>query len=265
MMSYLGVNTLDKLSSTIRIGTPDKPTSPTWVQDYRQFIEWAILFSLVREKDFGTDVLIVFDGLLRSKIFAGDLFQKYRSGLSEGIQDQWKKNKRRVYLAGVAKHSQVLTRYRLAMVLENILTTSYPAYLEIPREIEEKGYFWKEYARDDNSQGEANKFVGGKLFFVKFGGKPQDPIWPIDIFTPQANEAQAVIGYMLSDAINGFPVPFYPLCLQKAHENAALVNFDLDILQDKIFESIRNILGDDGAKLDGFRLQDTDPARLRYG
>ncbi|HOY03057.1 MAG TPA: hypothetical protein PLV36_16330, partial [Zoogloea sp.] len=78
-------------------------------------------------------------------------------------------------------------------------------------------------------------------------------------------DAAGIIGYMLADAINGFPVPFYPQCLQKAHENAALVDFDFDILQDEIFRGIRTALGDRGSALDIFRLKDTDPAQRRYG
>jgi hypothetical protein len=70
---------------------------------------------------------------------------------------------------------------------------------------------------------------------------------------------------MLGDALNGFPVPLYPRCLQRAHDNAALVDFDFDILQDQVFEGIRRILGSESHALDTFRLQDTDPAQQRYG
>jgi len=72
------------------------------------------------------------------------------------------------------------------------------------------------------------------------------------------------LGHLLADAANGFPVPFYPLCLQRAHENAALVNFDYSLLQDNILDSIRHILGDESVDLDVFRLQDMDPAQERY-
>lgn len=267
MMAYLGVQDLPKLSPMIRPGDDSHPASPSWVQVYRELVEWAILFSIVREKDFGTDTLIVFDGLLRSKVFAGELFTQYLRGISEGIEQQRQKNRRRVYLAGVAKHSKVLSRYRLAMALEQVLTTNYPAYVQIPRTIEEKSYVWAEYARGDDrviDSAEANKYVGGKLFFVKFGSGTRDPIWPIDIYLPQVSEAQTIIGYMLADAINGFPVPCYPQCLQKAHENAALVDFDLDILQDQIYDAIRNVLDDEAPSLDAFRLQDADPAQKRY-
>ncbi len=268
LMAYLQVNDLTRLSHMIRRNGDDRPTSPSWVQVYRELVEWAILFDIVRNKDFGTDTLIVFDGLLRSKVFARDLFPRYLQGLEEGIKDHWAKNRRKLFIAGVAKHSKVLSRYRLAMTLEHVLVTDYPAYLEVPRPLEERAYVWSEYARGDDREiegGEINKFVGGKMFFVKFGNAPRDPIWPIDLFLPQVGDAQEILGYMLADAINGFPVPLYPLCLQKAHENAALVEFDFDLLQDQIFEGIRGALGDEAPILDIFRLQDSDPAQKRYG
>ena len=69
---------------------------------------------------------------------------------------------------------------------------------------------------------------------------------------------------MLADAVNGFPVPLYPQCLQKAHAKAALVDFDFDILQNHIFDGIRQILLDDASVIDVFRLQDRDPSQRRY-
>ena len=71
MMEYLEVDRLDQLSHMIRESEDRRPTSNSWVQVYRELVEWAILFSIIRVKDFGTDTLIVFDGLLRSKVFAG--------------------------------------------------------------------------------------------------------------------------------------------------------------------------------------------------
>lgn len=267
MMAFLGVDSLAELSHMIRPSDKGKPVSPSWVQVYRELVEWAILYAIL-EKDYGTDTLIVCDGLLRSKVFAKDLFQRLLRGLKARIDAQWNRSRRRVYLAGVAKHSKVLSRYRLAMALEGVLQTDYPAYVEVPREIEEKAYLWSEFARGDDRAGEGgeiNKFVGGKMFLVKFGSHPRDPVWPVDIFVPQVSEAQTILGSMLADAINGFPVPYYPLCLQKAHENAALVDFDFDVLQDFIYEGVRLSLRTDAGILDAFRLQDADPAQSRYG
>jgi hypothetical protein len=268
LMSYLEIEDLRQLSHMIRANEDNRPVSPSWVQVYRELVEWAILFSIIRNKDFGTDVLLLFDGLLRTKVFAGDLFSRYLDGLQEGIQLQARKNRRRIYLVGMAKHSKVLSRYRLAMALEQVLTTSYPAYLEIPREIEENAYIWAEYARGNDRalpDAEGNKFVGGKMFFVKFGAGPRDPIWPVDIYLPQLSDASSILGCLLADAANGFPVPHYPQCLQRAHERAALVDFDFTVLQDQIFYGIRQVLGAEAPALDTFRLQDSDPAQRRYG
>jgi hypothetical protein len=268
LMTDLGVADLPGLSHMIRPGDASSPRSPSWVQVYRELVEWAILYTILKNKDFGTDTLIVCDGLLRSKVFARDLFKKYLELMTEAIDRQWRENRRRIYLVGVAKHSKVLARYRLAMTLERILTTDFPAYVEVPREIEERAYVWSEYARGDDRElenAEINKFVGGKMFLVKFGSGSRDPIWPIDVFLPQKDDAQTVLGYLLSDAIDGFPIPLYPRCLQKAHENAALVDFDFDILQDEIFAGVRDVLGTDAPALDTFRLMDADPAQRRYG
>ena len=267
MMDFLNVTTLPELSHMIRPAGSGKPVSPSWVQVYRELIEWAILFSILK-KDFGTDTLIVCDGLLRSKVFAKDLFQQLLQGMRSRIEGQFQKSRRQIYLAGVAKHSKVLSRYRLAMALEGVLQTDYPAYVEVPRDVEERAYIWSEFARGDDrvgEDGEINKFVGGKMFLVKFGSHRRDPIWPVDLFVPQVEKAQVILGSLLADTTNGFPVPHYPRCLQKAHENAALVDFDFDILQDFIYEGVRTSLKGEASTLDVFQLQDADPSQRRYG
>lgn len=267
LMRYLGVEDLSELSHMIRPGERSRPISPRWVQVYRELVEWATLFAIVREKDFATDTLVVFDGFLRSYAFAKDLFLKYREGLQEGIDRQFEAHRRRIYLVGVAKRSKVLSRYRLAMALEQVMQSSFPCYLEVPRELEEETYIWSDYARgDDNLSegGEINRFVAGKMFFVKFGSSPHDPIWPVDIFLPQSSDHSKIFGTLLDDAVDGFPIPFYPRSLQKAHENAALVDFDMDILQDMIFAGLRETLGSEAPSLDVIQLQDADPVSRRY-
>ncbi len=266
-----GQQTLWRLTSMIPPpplpGAKVDPISPSWVQVYRELTEWAVLLKLISELSYGSDTVIIADGNLRSKVFKGELFIKYRQVLADAIEQQ-KRSRRNIYLAGVAKHSKVLQRYRLAMGIENILRTDYPAYVEVPRELEGKAYIWGEYARGDEEAGklggEANKFVGGKMFFVKFGSRPHDPIWPIDIFIPQSADAATILGHMLADAVDGFPVPFYPQCLQRAHENAALVDFDMTILQDEVTKSIRGILGEHAGRLDEMSLESSDPAAARY-
>ena len=266
MMQFLGVRDLTRLSHMIRRNDGGDATSPSWVQVYRELVEWAVLFRILRDKDFASDTIIVFDGLLRSKVFAGELFARLGDGFAQEIE-RHRRQRRNIFLVGVAKHSKVLDRYRLAMKLESILRTSYPAYVEIPRDIEEKAYTWSEYARGSEAAaegGEANKFVAGKMFFVKFGPREDDPVWPVDLFERQVSEAPTILGALLADATEGFPVPFYPMCLQKAHEFAALVDFDFDVLQDMVFDGIRTKLGAEAPMLDEFWLQDGDPSGRRY-
>jgi hypothetical protein len=267
MLVSLGVSSLPELSHMIRSGTEGRPVSPSWVYVYRELVEWAVLLSLLR-RDFGTDTLVVRDGLLRSKVFAKDLFQRLLKEMIRLIKAQSERTRRKIWLVGVAKQSKVLSRYQLAMALEGVLQTNYPAYVEVPRDVENRAYVWAEFARGDDvaeEGGEINKFVGGKMFLVKFGAHRRDPIWPVDVFVPQVPEAQMILGSMLTDAINGFPVPNYPRCLQKAHENAALVDFESDILQDYVYEGLRRSLGTQAATLDMFQLQDANPAQQRYG
>lgn len=266
MMAYLGVASLAELSHMIRPSATGSPKSPSWVGVYRELVEWATLFSLLT-KQYGTDTLIVFDGFLRSKVFAKDLFNKLLVGMEERIAHQKDLNRRSIYVVGLAKRSKVLDRYRLAMALEGVLQDTFPVFVEVPRAIEEKAYIWSEYARGADSEalgGEINRFVGGKMFLVKFGPGSRDPIWPLDVFEPQCSKAPVIIGSMLSDSIDGFPVPYYPRCLQKAHENAALVDFDFEVLQNFILEGVRENLGADRLMLDAYLLQEEDPAQRRY-
>jgi hypothetical protein len=232
---------------------------------YRELTEWAVLLDMTN-KDYGSDTLIIFDGFLRSKVFKSTLFARYGELLAEAVKRQ-KAARRNIYLVGVAKQSAVLARYRLALKLKHILRGNYPAYVQIPRELEEKAYVWSEYARGRDNQvagAEAAKFVNGTMFFVKFGNRSQDAIWPVDIFEPQADQAQAILGYLVKDAQEGFPVSLYPRSLQKAHEAAALFGLDMDLLQDVVTDGVRIVLADAAQILDEFVLEPADPSQSRY-
>lgn len=271
MMKDLAANTLNELSHMIPSGDtcrlhPEK-VSPSWVLVYRDLCEWAVLYDRICYHSFATDTLIVRDGQLRSKLFRGELFIEWKNRVEQAIATIRENDRRRVYLVGVAKHSKVLSRYQLVLAIEDIMPGGEPKYLPIPRDMEAKAYVWPEYARggeETGVDGEAPKFVAGKMFFVRFGSRSGDPIWAIDLLECQANSAPEIFGYLLADAIDGFPVPLYPRSLQKAHEYAALVGFDMEILQEEIFKSVRDMLPE--AKrhaIDDFRMN-PDPSGRRY-
>jgi hypothetical protein len=211
LMVALNVYSLQKLSHFIRTDDEGLPRSSTIVQVYRELVEWAVLYDLLK-KDFGSDTLIVFDGDLRSKAFAGELFIQFGRLLTAEIE-RHARQRRSVFLVGIMKSSAVLSRYRLALALEGVLRGTYPAFIEIPRQLEEQVYIWKESARGTDrveAGREGAKFVLGKMFFAKFGSRSRDPIWPVDIFTSQAAQADRIFGHLLADAIEGFPVAFIP-------------------------------------------------------
>lgn len=83
---------------------------------------------------------------MRSLIFNKDLFITWRKKVEEAIERIKTKDKREVYLVGIAKKSKVLTRYNLALMLENIMPSGYPCYVRIPRDMETKAYIWPDYA-----------------------------------------------------------------------------------------------------------------------
>ncbi len=240
--------------------------SSSWVMVYRDLCEWAALYELIVYKEFANDTLIVRDGLLRSKIFSKSYFIDMRRRIEEAIALIRKRDRRRVFLVGLAKKSKVLERYRLAMALEGVILAGEPRYVRIPRDLEAKAYVWDEYARGAEAEtggGELPKFVAGDMYFVRFGGRTGDPIWCVDILSSQSTEAQEVFGTLLQDSIDGFPVPLYPRCLQRAHEHAEVVDFDLEILQDEVMKAVREVVGDQQHILEGMRLQG-DLAARRY-
>ncbi|REJ87006.1 MAG: hypothetical protein DWQ34_26010 [Planctomycetota bacterium] len=269
MMADLGVTTLTQLSHMIPDGekTRKEPhaVSPSWVLVYRDLCEWAVLYDRICYHQFATDTLIVRDGFLRSKLFRGELFVEFRRRLERAIERIREEDRRWVYLVGIAKHSKVLTRYQLAMAIERVMPPGEARYVRVPRELEAKAYVWPEYARGAETEGEggeAPKYVAGDMYFVRFGKSKGDPVWAVDLFSAQSSKDAEIFGYLLADAIDGFPVPFYPRCLQKAHEHAQIVDFDLTILQDEVFAAVRGLVPDEGV-LDEFQLN-VDSAARRY-
>lgn len=273
VMIDLGVDsrTLAGLSHMIPEGkkvreTPDE-VSPSWVLVYRDLCEWAALYERICYRTFAIDTLLVRDGLLRSKLFRGERFIAFRKRIEDAIERIRRETRRKVFLVGIAKHSKVLARYNLAMALETTFAAGAPRFVKVPRPLEAKAYVWPEYARGAETEGrggEAPKFVAGDMYFVRFGGRSGDPLWTVDILSSQVGQAAEIFGYLLADATDGFPVPLYPRCLQRAHEFAQIVDFDLDILEDEVIGAVRGLLNDNEVPaLEALRLRG-DVASRRY-
>jgi len=273
VMVDLGVDsrTLAELSHMIpdaqKARERPEEVSPSWVLVYRDLCEWAALYERICYRSFATDTLLVRDGLLRSKMFRGEYFIAFRKRIEEAIDRIKRETRRTVYLVGIAKHSKVLARYTLGMAVEGTFPPGAPRFVSVPRSLEAKAYVWPEYARGAEAEaggGEAPKFVAGDMYFVRFGDRGGDPLWTVDILSSQMSQAVEIFGYLLADATDGFPVPFYPRCLQRAHEFAQVVDFDLDILQDEVVAAVRGLLeAREVPALEALRLQG-DVSGRRY-
>jgi hypothetical protein len=215
------------------------------IRIYRDIIEWAVLYDLMKYKEWGSDTIIIREGLLRTKSFKRSIFPKIDGLIRDAYYDH-KQKKISVSMVGVAKQSAVLSRLSLALELEETLHKSYPCYVKVPKDIEEDCYnfdrTWLD-TLDTSEPDEDGKYLYqsmGSLFLVKFGNRPFDPVWPVDIAEWQVSEVDKILGQLMHDAQYGFPIPDFPMCIQKAHDYAKINGIEVDILQDILFEGITN-------------------------
>jgi hypothetical protein len=261
LMQALGVGHLTALSPMMT------GESASWVWAYRELCEWATLFDLINNRDFAQDTLVVYDGLLRSPLFRGNLFIGMYQLLRERIDHVRRTDHRRIWLAGVAKSSQVLENYRLAMSLSGLFERGSPCFVPVPYEMQKQVYRYDDYIRspdDVRADRENPKYNIGAMHFVRFGPRSGDPVWTVDLLECQKPEVQTVFGYLLADAVAGFPIPFYPNCLQQADRHSRVADLDLDIVEETLVEAVRQQVGSERAPIiDELRLA-TDVAARRY-
>lgn len=252
--------------------------SPQWVEVYRDLCEWATLYDLITNHDFAADTLVVRDGLLRTTIFTRDTLVRLGQRIRQAIDRQAQHNRRRVWLAGLAKKTKVLDHYRLALSLAGIFDRGTPCFVPVPPELQERVYrSHADYVRapGDDQQEEQADGPGtsaksadniGAMFFVRFGPHAGDPIWTADLLAWQRNDAQAIFGHLQADAAAGFPVPFYPLSLQQADAHSRVADLDMDIIEDSLASAVREIVGHDKRHIvDALRLATQNVAARRYG
>jgi hypothetical protein len=267
MMKDLGVFSLADLSPMIP--KDDKKRPKSWPLVYRELCEWAVIYDLLCKQTWGSDTLLIRDGLLRTKVFAGNLFITLYRKLKEAVERTRKERKRDIFLVGIAKHSRVMERYQLAMAIADIFQAGHPRYAQVPPEMQGKVYdAWPEYIwspEEVRSGREDPKFNMGAMHLVRFGKLSADPVWTIDILEFQKERAQEIFGSLVSDAEQGFPVPCYPHSLQEADRHAQVVDLDLAILQNELEEAVRDQVPVHRRPVfDAQVLSVADPAAVRY-
>ncbi|MEZ5199290.1 MAG: hypothetical protein R2764_23780 [Bacteroidales bacterium] len=224
-------------------GLGEQGKSTGAIRIYRDIVEWAVLYDLMKYRVWGSDTIIVREGMLRTKSFKRKLFPKLDL-LIRGAYQEHKKRNITVSMVGVAKQSAVLSRLSVALELEETMHKHYPCYVKVPKDIEEKCYNFDRTWLDtlETSEPDENgKYLYqsmGSLFLVKFGNRPFDPVWPVDIAEWQLTDVDKIIGQLTQDAQPGFPIPDFPMCVQKAHDFAKVNGLEVDILQDILFDGI---------------------------
>jgi hypothetical protein len=92
-----------------------------------------------------------------------------------------------------------------------------------------------------------------------------DPVWPVDIAEWQLNDVEQILGQLSFDAQQGFPIPDYPMCIQKAHEFAQLKGLEIAVLQDLLVDGIaEGLTPEESEKLLRLKHLGQNLAALRY-
>jgi len=270
LSSELGLSLKD-MSYLIRgMGTPGKSTGA--MRCYRDIVEWAVLYDMICNPtiQWGGDTIVVRDGLLRTKSFSRETFPKLDEKIRAGIAAHTKRNVA-LSLVGVAKQSAVLSRLAVAIELEGTFHRPYPCYVQVDKEIEEECYnfdhTWLDTyeTTDPDDQGRRLYHSMGSMFLVKFGDRPMDPVWPVDIAQWQVQQVDKILGQLTVDAQQGFPIPDYPMCIQRAHDFAKLCGLEVQVLQDLLFDGLSSKLSpEESERLLRMRCLGQNLANLRY-
>jgi hypothetical protein len=252
------------------MGDPEKSTGA--IRCYRDIVEWAVLYDLITNPgiQWGGDTILIRDGLLRTKSFKREIFPQIDNNIRNGIDRHQHRNVN-LSLVGVAKQSAVLGRLAVALELEATFHKPYPCFAEVPPDIEEDCYnfdlTWLKTYETTEPQNDGRKLYQslGKMYLAKFGDRPFDPVWPVDVAIWQALNAEKVLGQLTVDAQQGFPIPDYPMSIQKAHDFAKLTGLEIEILQDLLMEGItQNLTPDESERLLRMKHLGQSLAALRY-
>lgn len=252
------------------LGTPGKSTGA--IRCYRDVVEWAVLYDLVANPtiQWGGDTILIRDGLLRTKSFKREIFPQIDQKIREGVKKHQDRNVT-ISLVGVAKQSAVLGRLAVALELEATFHRAYPCYAEVPEDIEADCYnydlTWLKTYETSEPQDDGGKLYQsiGKMYLVKFGDRPFDPVWPVDVAVWQASNVEKTLGQLTVDAQQGFPIPDYPISIQKAHDFAKLTGLEIEVLQDLLMHGItQNLTPDESERLLRMKHLGRTLAALRY-
>ena len=208
------------------------------VRTYREIAEWAVIYHLiVKKEEWGSDTVLVREGPLRSLFFKPEIFRR----LDEKFRAAYKRHKDNgvtVSLVGISKSSVILSRLSVALTLEKTFEKDHACYAEVPRDTAEKFYAKRWLDTLETAPANSDYQSMGEMYLVKFGTLPLSPVWAVDVAEWQREDAPAVLGQLAADARPGFPIPDFPMSVQKAHEHARIGPLENSILSDILLEEM---------------------------
>ena len=245
------------------LGNPKLPRSEK-MRVYRDIVEWAVLYHLLTEREWGSDTLLVREGALRTRAFRPDIFKRMDVRIRAACEQHKKEGGVDMFFVGVAKSTILLDRLRFALSLESAFDCDYPCYALVPKEIAQR--FYERRWLDTLETADGGEYQSmAEMFLVKFGDHRLDPVWPVDVFVRQAAQAEKILGFLSEDARPGFPIPDFPMCVQKAHDHAKIGGIELSFLNDLLFEHMtEGMSAPEREKALRARHLREDPAALRY-
>lgn len=213
------------------------------MREYREIAEWAVFYDLL---DSGKrDTLLVREGALRTRAFTAIFFEKLDRAI-RAAESRKKEEGINVYIAGVAKQTVLLNRLRFAFSMEDVFGEG-AQYLHVPDKIAKR--FYERRWLDTLETAEDREYLSfAEMYLVKFGDHPLDPVWPVDVAVWQNDEAEKILGYLARDARPGFPIPDFPMCIQKAHEHAKIGGIEMSYINDLLFEEMQKSMAREDPK-----------------
>ena len=234
----------------------EKSSRTIQMRTYREIMEWAVFYRQLKTCESNT--LVVSDGALRTRRIEPDIFNKLAIKIRKITE-----KKPNVYCVGVAKQTVLLNRLRLAISMENVFEEG-AQYIPVSYEIAKK-FYSRRWLGTMDTEGYSEYSSLANMYLVKFGEHPLDPVWPVDIATWQKDKAEAILGYLARDARNGFPIPDFPMCIQKAHDHAKIGGIEMSYLQELLFDKMQEDMnGEDSEKILRARYLTEDVSARRY-
>ena len=213
-LKFLGITTADLLPG-------DSYQRGNLLAMLRELLEWAALLKLASQDG---PMLLLRDGLLRSVLLPQKVFDAIRARLRQATADKGH------LLAGVAKRSAVINYLSLAFSLDRVFPDDAPAYLPIPREMEQEAaprqYRW------------LGARSMGDLYVARLDRGPGVTLFPVDVAEWQKHQVGTVMRLLHRSARGSFPLRGYPDELMVAHEHARLAQLDADVLQSLLLDEI---------------------------